>query len=199
MKFFVNFLSAFRILASFAIIGTLMSGMYTTTFILFILAALSDFLDGFLARKFNACSKIGAVLDSIADKFLIVNTFILLAIMMPVWFVVIPIIVMIARELYISGLREFMGTQKIAMPHPVSRFSMGKIKTAMQMIATIAFLGLFALGASVGNTSGGKLMLYTIYALPNIGIFGLWFALTASIWSAIEYTREFAKLLKKVK
>ena len=117
MKFFVNFLSAFRIFASFAIIGTLMSGMYTTTLILFILAALSDFLDGYLARKYNVCTKTGVVLDSVADKFLIINTFILLCIMMPVWFVVIPIIVMIARDLYISGLREFLGTQKISVPH----------------------------------------------------------------------------------
>ncbi len=197
MKFFVNFLSAFRIFASFAIIGTLMSGMYTTTLILFILAALSDFLDGYLARKYNVCTKTGVVLDSVADKFLIINTFILLCIMMPVWFVVIPIIVMIARDLYISGLREFLGTQKISVPHATTRFSMGKIKTAMQMIAVIAFLALFALGASVGGASNGKFMLYAIYALPNIGIFGLWFALAASIWSATQYTMDTIHKLKK--
>ena len=113
MKFFVNFLSAFRIAASFALIGTVMSGMYLTTFILFLLAALSDFFDGFLARKYNVCTKIGGVIDHIGDKLLVVNTFILLAIMMPAPFIIIPVIIMIARELYISGLREFLGTQKI--------------------------------------------------------------------------------------
>ena len=199
MKFFVNFLSAFRIAASFAIIGTLMSGMYMTTLILFLLAALSDFFDGFLARKYDVCTKIGGVMDHIGDKLLVVNTFILLCIMMPVWFVVIPVIIMIARELYISGLREFLGTQKIEMPVPHARFSIGKIKTAMQMITILAFLGLFALGASVGAASNSKFMIYAIYALPNIGIFGLWFALVASLWSATQYTFDFVKKLGKIK
>ncbi len=199
MKFFVNFLSAFRIFATFAIIGTLMSGMYMTTLILFVIAALTDFFDGYLARKYDVCTKIGGVMDHIGDKLLVVNTFILLCIMMPVWFTVIPIIIMIARELYISGLREFLGTQKVAMPVPSPRFSMGKIKTTFQMISIIAFLALFALGASVGNASEGKMLIYAIYALPNIGIFSLWFALAASIWSATSYTRTFIQKLKKIK
>lgn len=199
MKFFVNFLSAFRIFAAFAIIGTLMLGMYMTTLILFVIAALTDFFDGYLAHKYDVCTKIGGVMDHIGDKLLVVNTFILLCIMMPVWFTVIPIIIMIARELYISGLREFLGTQKVAMPVPSPRFSMGKIKTTFQMISIIAFLALFALGASVGNASEGKMLIYAIYALPNIGIFSLWFALAASIWSATSYTRTFIQKLKKIK
>lgn len=199
MKFFVNFLSAFRIAASFIIIGTMMSGMYLTTFILFVLAALSDFFDGYLARKYDVCTKLGGVMDHIGDKLLVVNTFILLAIMMPVWFIVIPIIIMIARELYISGLREFLGTQKIEMPVPHARFSLGKVKTTMQMIATISFLGLFVLGAHVGAATNGKLFIYAIYALPNIGIFSMWFALAASILSATQYTRDFMTKLKKIK
>lgn len=197
MKFFVNLLSAFRIFASFAIIATLMSGMYMTTLILFILAALTDFFDGYLARKYDVCTKIGGVIDHIGDKLLVVNTFVLLCIMMPVWFIVIPIIIMIARELYISGLREFLGTQKIEMPVPHARFSIGKIKTTMQMIAIVAFLALFALGASVGNASNGKFILYAIYALPNIGIFAMWFALATSIWSATQYTIDFVHKLNK--
>ena len=197
MKFFVNFLSSFRIFAAFAIIGTLMSGMYKTTVILFLLAALSDFFDGYLARKYNVCTKTGIVLDSIADKFLVVNSFILLCIMMPVWFIVIPIILMVGRELYVSGLLEFMGTQKISAKHQTSRFSPGKIKAAMQMIAILAFLCLFAIGASVNDASSGKALIYAIYALPNIGIFALWFALASGIWSAVQYTADFAKAIKK--
>ena len=87
MKFFVNFLSAFRITAAFAIIPTLMFQMYWTTFILYVLAAVSDWFDGYLARKYNACTKIGGVMDHIGDKLLVVNTLIMLSVMMPVWFV----------------------------------------------------------------------------------------------------------------
>ncbi|MBO4683269.1 MAG: CDP-diacylglycerol--glycerol-3-phosphate 3-phosphatidyltransferase [Alphaproteobacteria bacterium] len=199
MKFFVNFLSAFRIATSFIIIGTFMSGLYLTTFILFLLAALSDFFDGYLARKYNVCTKLGGVMDHIGDKLLVVNTFILLAIMMPIWFIVIPIIIMIARELYISGLREFLGTQKIEMPVPHARFSLGKIKTTMQMIATISFLALFVLGAHISPLSNSHTLVYAISGLQNIGLFSLWFALAASIWSATQYTQDFLKKLKKIK
>lgn len=199
MKFFVNFLSAFRIFASFAIIGTLMGGMYNTTLLLFLLAAMSDFFDGYLARKYDVCTRTGCILDSIADKFLVVNTLILLCIMMPVWFIVIPSIIMISRELYISGLREFAGTQKIEIHAVNSRLAMGKIKMFFQMIAIIAFLGLFALGASVTATMDSRALVYAIYALPNIGIFSMWFALVASIVSAIQYTRRFVSAPKKSK
>ncbi|MBO7645319.1 MAG: CDP-alcohol phosphatidyltransferase family protein, partial [Alphaproteobacteria bacterium] len=104
MKKFVNFLSAFRIFAAFAIIPTIMFGLYWITFILYILGATSDWFDGFLARKYKCCSKLGGVIDHIGDKLLVCNTFIMLTILMPVWFIVIPVIFMIARELYISGL-----------------------------------------------------------------------------------------------
>ena len=165
MKFFVNFLSAFRIAAAFAIIPTLMLNMYWTTFILFVLGAISDWFDGFLARKYNVCTKIGGVMDHIGDKLLVVNTFIMLAIMMPVWFVVVPIIIMIARELYISGLREFLGTQKIEMPVPKARFSMGKIKTTLQMISITAFLLIFVIGTLVTPESDSRTLMYLIYIL----------------------------------
>ncbi|MEE1029577.1 MAG: CDP-alcohol phosphatidyltransferase family protein [Alphaproteobacteria bacterium] len=199
MKFFVNFLSAFRIAAAFAIIPTLMLNMYWTTFILFVLGAISDWFDGFLARKYNVCTKIGGVMDHIGDKLLVVNTFIMLAIMMPVWFVVVPIIIMIARELYISGLREFLGTQKIEMPVPKARFSMGKIKTTLQMISITAFLLIFVIGTLVTPESDSRTLMYLIYILPQIGIWGLWLSLLSSIWSATQYTMTFLGHLKKIK
>ena len=199
MKFFVNFLSAFRICAAFAIIPTLMLNMYWTTFILYVLGAASDWFDGFLARKYNVCTKIGGVMDHIGDKLLVVNTFIMLAIMMPVWFVVVPIIIMIARELYISGLREFLGTQKIEMPVPKARFSMGKIKTTLQMVSIAAFLLIFVVGTIITPESDSRTLMYMIYILPQIGIWGLWISLIASIWSATQYTMTFLGHLKKIK
>jgi len=199
MKAFVNFLSIFRIVAAFAIIPTIMFQMYWLTFILYVLAAVSDFFDGWLARKYKVTSKIGGVLDHIGDKLLVVNTLILLTVIMPVWFIVIPVIFMIARELYISGLREFLGTQKIEMPVPKSRFSMGKIKTTLQMVAIGVFLLMFSLGSSLTPDMTSRLLMYTIYYLPYLGVGLLWLSLVASLWSATEYTFDFAKKLKKKK
>ena len=198
MKFFVNFLSAFRIAAAFAIIPTLMFGLYWTSFILFLLAAVSDWFDGFLARKYNVCTKLGGVMDHIGDKLLVVNTLIMLTVMMPVWFIVVPVILMIARELYISGLREFLGTQKIEMPVPKARFSMGKIKTTLQMIAIVAFLLMFAM-ATLMTTTNSSFVMWTINVLPYIGMWGTWLALVASVWSATQYRFTFAQKLKQIK
>ena len=198
MKFFVNFLSALRIAAAFAIIPTLMFGLYWTSFILFLLAAVSDWFDGFLARKYNVCTKLGGVMDHIGDKLLVVNTLIMLTVMMPVWFIVVPVILMIARELYISGLREFLGTQKIEMPVPKARFSMGKIKTTLQMIAIVAFLLMFAM-ATLMTTTNSSFVMWTINVLPYIGMWGTWLALVASLWSATQYTFTFAQKLKQIK
>lgn len=199
MKYFVNFLSAFRIAAAFAIIPTIMFGMYKTTFVLYVLGAISDWFDGFLARKYNVCSKLGGVMDHIGDKLLVCNTLIMLAVMMPVWFVIVPIILMIARELYISGLREFLGTQKIEMPVPKYRFSMGKIKTTFQMITIAAFLGVFAIGSIITANTTSRAIVYLLYILPQVGLYGLWVSLAASLISAAQYTRTFAQKLKQVK
>ncbi len=199
MKKFVNSLTIFRIVAAFAIIPTLMFQMYWLSFLLFFFGALSDWFDGWLARKYKVTSKIGGVLDHIGDKFLVVNTLILLAIMMPVWFIMIPVILMVARELYISGLREFLGTQKIEMPVPKARFSMGKIKTALQMKAIGIFLLMFSLGSILTPDMTSRVLMYIIYYLPFIGIALLWMSLVASLWSATEYTKTFIEKIKKIK
>lgn len=198
MKFFVNFLSAFRIFTAFAIIPTLLYQLYWLTFVLYTLGAISDWFDGYLARKYNASSKLGGVMDHIGDKLLVVNSMLMLAIMMPVWFIIIPIILMTARELYISGLREFLGTQKIEMPVPKARFSMGKIKTTLQMISIAAFFLLFAVGTTLSPESDSRLYMFLLSVLPTIGIWGTWLSLVASIWSATQYTITFAGHLKKL-
>ena len=106
---------------------------------------------------------------------------------------------MIARELYVSGLREFLGTQKIEMPVPKARFSIGKVKTAFQMITIVAFLGLFALSTLVTPETISKNYLIAMNVLSQIGIIGLWISLVASIWSATQYTFVFIEKLKTVK
>lgn len=196
MKFFVNFLSAFRIAAAFAIIPAIMFHLYWTAFILFVLGAVSDFVDGFLARRYNACTKLGGVMDHIGDKLLVVNTLIMLGILMPVWFIVVPIILLIARELYISGLREFIGTQKMEMPVPKARFSIGKIKTTLQMITVAAFLFLFAITTVSNLENITRFTLITMNVVSQVGIVGLWLSLAASLISATQYTVTFVKKIK---
>ncbi|NMA32636.1 MAG: CDP-diacylglycerol--glycerol-3-phosphate 3-phosphatidyltransferase [Alphaproteobacteria bacterium] len=199
MKKFVNFLSIFRIITAFAIIPLFLFQMHWTVFILFILAALSDFFDGYLAKKYNVTSKIGGVLDHIGDKLLVVNSMIILVVMMRVWFIMVPIILMIAREIYISGLREFLGTQKIEMPVPKERFSIGKIKTTLQMITIGAFFLLIAIGSSITQPITSKILMFSLITLPYICIWGLWLSLIASLWSATTYTIDFKKKIKKLK
>lgn len=210
MKAFVNFLSIFRIAAAFAIIPTMMYNWYLTTFILFTLGAISDWFDGYLARKYDCCSKLGGVLDHIGDKLLVCNMLILIPfipidltfiasfytpIIRKLWFIVVPVILMVDRELYISGLREFLGTQKIEMPVPKDRFSMGKVKTTLQMAALVVIL----FGVSAHNISDSKMLLSVLSNLVGLGILGLWVALGASIWSAIKYTITFKEKLSKIK
>lgn len=193
MKLFVNFLSVFRIFISFAIIPLLMWQYFELAFILFIFASISDWLDGFLARKFKVTTKIGGVLDHIGDKFLVVNSLIMIVMFLQIWSIIIPSILMICRELYVSGLREFLGTQKIEMPVPKFRFSLGKIKTFVQMFA-IAFLLLWIFAVNDGVNSD-----FLTYDLFFIGTGTLWIATLSSIISAVQYTRTFIKSLKKIK
>ena len=135
-------------------------------------------------------------MDHIGDKLLVVNTMIMLAIMMPEWTIVVPIIIMIARELYISGLREFLGTQKIEMPVPKARFSMGKIKTTLQMVSLCSFLLIPFISSFIDFTTFNKTFVYTMVTLSYISLITLWLALVASIWSATQYTMTFLGHIK---
>lgn len=199
MKKFVNSLSIFRIIAAFAIIPLFLFQMHWIVFSLFVLAAVSDFFDGYLAKKYKVTSKIGGVLDHIGDKLLIVTSMIILAVMMRVWFIMVPIILMIAREIYVSGLREFLGTQKIEMPVTKERFSIAKIKTTLQMIAVGAFFLLIAVGSTIAQPITGKFMMFALVALPYVCIWGLWLSLITSLWSATTYTLDFKKKVKNLK
>lgn len=96
---------------------------------LFLIASITDFLDGYIARIWNAQSDLGRFLDPIADKLLIAAI-----IMMLIKFDrihIFPAIAIICREILVSGLREFLAEIRISIP--VSKLA--KIKTAMQMIA----------------------------------------------------------------
>lgn len=100
--------------------------------ILYIAAAVTDFFDGYFARKYGSVSPIGRMLDPIADKLLVGALLLVFCFdgTFGVWDL-IPATVILLREIFVSGLREFMGTEKITVP--VSKLA--KYKTTVQLVA----------------------------------------------------------------
>lgn len=113
-------------------------------FALYVIACITDYLDGWLARKLNQTTAFGTFLDPISDKIFVGSLFIVFAgvgRLYGVW--MIPAIIIFAREFLISGLREYLGQKNIALP--VTRLA--KWKTVSQMIAT----GLLIIGPYFPN------------------------------------------------
>ncbi len=110
--------------------------------VLFIVASITDWLDGYLARLWKVESPFGAFLDPIADKILVATALILLVsdnyYIMPSYFITIPAIIIISREILISALREWMAQLQLSNAVKVS--NLGKYKTTFQMLAIIFLL-----------------------------------------------------------
>jgi CDP-diacylglycerol--glycerol-3-phosphate 3-phosphatidyltransferase/cardiolipin synthase len=104
----------------------------------FILAALTDWLDGYLARRWHLTSAFGAFLDPVADKLIVATALILVLQHNPTIWMTLPIIVIIGREITISALREWMAGFGAGTQVAVSQI--GKIKTTAQMAAIICLL-----------------------------------------------------------
>ncbi len=105
---------------------------------IFVLLAVTDFLDGFIARKYNLESVFGRVLDPIADKIIVIAITIILIARDPILakFIIVPTIVIVSREFAVSGLREYLAhNYSFSMPPTF----MAKSKTAVQLIS-IGFL-----------------------------------------------------------
>ena len=144
-------------------------------FFLFVLASFTDYLDGLLARLFKEESKLGELLDPIADKILVSAALILLVMNGTIKnFEVIAAIIILTREILISGLREFLAKVSIAMP--VS--SLAKMKTFIQMIS-IAIL--------LTGESGNKLINFQDYNAQTIGIILLWFSSFLTLYTGYDY------------
>jgi cardiolipin synthase len=137
---------------------------------IFVFASITDFVDGFLARKWEVQSDFGRMLDPIADKLLVAST-----LMMLVHFQkapVIPTIIILCREILVSGMREHLG--KISVNMPVS--TLGKIKTGFQMMA----ITILIIADDVKH----------IPYLSEFGVFSIWFAAGLTVVSGYAYCRE---------
>lgn len=104
----------------------------------FVIAAITDWLDGYLARKLNQVSKLGAFLDPVADKLMIAVVLVLLVERYPSIYLSLPAAVIIGREITVSALREWMAELGARGKVAVSFY--GKIKTVAQMIALILLI-----------------------------------------------------------
>ena len=147
-------------------------------FFLFVLASFTDFLDGLLARLFKEESKLGELLDPIADKILVAAALILLVMNGTIKnYEVIAAIIILTREILISGLREFLAKGSVKMPAT----SLSKLKTFLQMLS----ISILLTGAS-----GNKLINFQDYNAQTIGIILLWLSSFLTLYTGYEYIRK---------
>ncbi len=113
---------------------------YMGTAIIFAIAAITDWIDGFLARKLNQSTPFGAFLDPVADKLMVAIALCLLIERFNAWYFTLPALVIIGREIVISALREWMA--ELGARANVAVSYIGKVKTLVQMLAILLFLGI---------------------------------------------------------
>ncbi|EQB99774.1 CDP-diacylglycerol--glycerol-3-phosphate 3-phosphatidyltransferase [Photorhabdus temperata] len=106
--------------------------------IIFVVAAATDWFDGFLARLWKQTTRFGAFLDPVADKIMVAAALVLVSEHYHTWWITLPAATMIAREIIISSLREWMA--ELGKRSNVAVSWMGKVKTTAQMAALIALL-----------------------------------------------------------
>ena len=181
LKKIPNILTVGRILiVPFFVLAFYLPGFYgdLTALILFIVASFTDFLDGMLARFLGEESKLGELLDPIADKIIVATALILLVMDGTIRnYEVIAAIIILTREILISGLREFLAKGKIKLP--VS--NLAKLKTVLQMVA-IALL--------LSGESGNKIINFQDYNAQTIGIILLWLSAALTLFTGYEYMRK---------
>ena len=147
-------------------------------FFVFLLASFSDFLDGLLARLFKEESRLGELLDPIADKIIVATALVLLVMDDSIRnYEVIAAIIILTREILISGLREFLAKIKVVMP--VS--NLAKVKTFIQM---------FAIAILLTGESGNKLVNFEDYNAHTIGIILLWLSAFLTLYTGFDYVRK---------
>lgn len=153
---------------------------------LFAIASITDWLDGYLARRMGIETVFGKFLDPIADKLIVMAALIMLLPFnrVPAWMV----LVILGREIIITGLRGLASTEGIVIPAS----NLGKFKTIFQIVAILGLLlhydyhWFFAVNHPLLTVN-----------MHNIGIFYLWIATVITIWSGIDYLAKFTSVIAK--
>jgi CDP-diacylglycerol--glycerol-3-phosphate 3-phosphatidyltransferase/cardiolipin synthase len=168
------------IIVPFFVLAFYLPGFYgdLTACVLFIIASFTDFLDGMLARMLGEESKLGELLDPIADKIIVATALILLVMSGTIrHYEVVAAIIILTREILISGLREFLARGQIKLPVT----NLAKLKTFLQMVAIALLL--------TGET-GNKILNFQDYNAQTIGIILLWLSAFLTLYTGYEYVRK---------
>ena len=149
------------------------SALNIPNMLIFIIASVTDFFDGYLARIWDQTSNIGRMLDPIADKLLVSAILLLVAADGTIagWSIWAAIIIL-CREILVSGLREYLAALKVSVPVTW----IAKWKTTLQMVA---------LGFLLAGPAGDKVLPYT----TEIGIALLWIAALITMYTGYDYFR----------
>ncbi len=168
------------IIVPFFVISFFLPGFYgeIIPFLLFILASFTDFLDGLLARLYKEESKLGELLDPIADKIIVSAALILLVMNGTIQnYEVIAAIIILTREILISGLREFLADVQIRIP--VSNLAKGK-----------TFIQMFSIAILLTGETGNKIINFEDYNAQTIGIVLLWLSAFLTLYTGYDYVRK---------
>lgn len=128
-----NKLTIARVIAVPFFIGAYYFSWYLLAFIIFVAASLTDMLDGKIARKYNLVTNFGKIMDPLADKVLVYSA---ICLMIPVYVPAWMLIIILAREFTVAGMRTVAASEGIVIAAGMS----GKIKTVLQMIAVCLLL-----------------------------------------------------------
>lgn len=152
----------------------------------FALASASDWLDGYLARRMKIVTVFGKFLDPIADKLIVTAALVMILPYnrVPAWIV----LVILAREIIITGLRSIASSEGIV----IQASDLGKYKTIFQITAIIGLL----LHYDYRWFFGIEHPLLTV-SMHNTGIFFLWIALALTVWSGVDYLVKFIRVIAR--
>lgn len=184
-----NFLTLFRIALIPPLVLVLFYSTKSSSFLaalLFAIASITDWLDGYLARRMGIVTIMGKFLDPIADKLLVMAALIMIIPLgrVPAWMVLI----ILAREIIITGLRGIASTEGIV----IAASKLGKYKTIFQLVAILALLLHYDYFWFFGLTNS-----YLYVNMHNVGIFYFWIATILTVWSGMDYIARFYKVLSK--
>ena len=152
---------------------------YAASAVIFLVAAITDWFDGYLARKLDQSTPFGAFLDPVADKLMVAIALCLMVERIHEWYFTLPALVIIGREIVISALREWMA--ELGARANVAVSYVGKGKTVLQMLSILLFLSI--------NMEYANGLLWVAYLLFYVSA-GL------TIWSMVMYLRAAWPMLK---